>query len=137
MNTEHTAELVRKALDLDLAGADWVAQNFEVEEAARLYNGIGAEFLGEKLREKTTRLLALFEPAALIHDLRYSRSDGTRAAFDAANAEFYENAKRLACAEYGLLDPRRYLALKLAEGLYLAVSSKFGWFAWLEGSRTK
>ena len=131
-NLAHVAELVRIARDAGLEGCDWLAQ-FTLVEIARGYNGIGPEFLPAWARAKVTKHLALFEPAALPHDLRNDVSDGTREKFLAANDEFRTNCHILAERAYPNDPKRRIAADAAAEILYLFVSADgFGWKAWLE-----
>lgn len=128
----HVAELIEKAKASGLEGCDWLAQ-FTLEEIARGYNGIGPEFLPAWARAKVTKHLALFEPAALPHDLRNDVSDGTREKFLAANDEFRTNCHILAERAYPNDPKRRIAADAAAEILYLFVSADgFGWKAWLE-----
>ena len=110
--------------------ADAVA--FGVTRLQEVYNGIGPESLPPEIRDKVTRYLSLYAPAALIHDMRYDCSDGTKAAWKVANYEFFANCFRLIRERFAWYDPRRYLAPEAAYLLYLAVSSDGGWQAWLD-----
>ena len=74
---------MNEAERLDLDGTELFDLGEDV--LAREYNGIGPEFFPAKLRDKVTEHLALFEPAALIHDLRNYLSDGMRRRFHRAN----------------------------------------------------
>ena len=96
------------------------------------YNGIGPESLPAEIREKVSRYLAAFAPAAVIHDVRYEFSDGEQHAFDYANMEFFVNCMKLARDRFAWYDPRRYLAQEAAWLMYRAVSSESGWQSWLE-----
>lgn len=108
------------------------AATFGVVRLQEAYNGIGPEFLTPILRDKVTKYLALFAPAALIHDFRYDQSDGSLLMWKLANYEFFVNSYRLAREKYAWYNPRRYLAQEAAYLLYLAVSSDGGWQAWQE-----
>ena len=131
-NLAHVAELIERAKAAGLQGADWL-ESLGVERCCEGYNGIGPEFLPVKIRAKVTKHLALFEPAALPHDLRNDVSDGTREGFLAANDEFRCNCLRLAELAYPNDRKRRIAAKAAAEILYLFVSADgFGWKAWLE-----
>ena len=66
--------LVDEARAAGLAGADWCV-GLGVDRVAEEYNGIGPEFLTAAVRDRATAHLALFEPAALIHDCRVGASD--------------------------------------------------------------
>ena len=129
---EKITSLIGKGIEAELFGMDFV-QSLDLETVRDSYNGIGPEFLDGDTRAKVTEHLALFEPAALVHDLRNEFSDGTRYSFNFANYEFLQNCRKLADLEYGWYNPRRYVARHVAHLLYVAVSAeKFGWRAWLE-----
>ena len=125
-------ELMSKAVDAGLDGLDFVSQ-FNYKQLST-YNGIGPSFLSEEKRQKLSKYLKLFAPAALIHDMRYEVGDGSRAAFNYANMEFRENCITLASREYGILNWRRYRAYLVAEALFTLVASEGGWFAWRQAS---
>ena len=134
----HVAKLIETAKSAGLRGAEWLEQ-FTLEEISRGYNGIGPEFLPEWLRAMASDKLAIFEPCAVIHDMRNDVSDGTRAAFLQANDEFRHNCLKMADLAYpqqpGAKDDLlRARAKAVAEILYCFVSADgFGWKAWLEG----
>lgn len=128
---KHVAELLEKAAALELAGVEWAAGlGFAV--VCREYNGIGPEWAGAAIRAKVTKYLALFEPAALIHDLRNYKSDGMRYGFNYANFEFLANCRALANAAYPWYSWRRYRARAIAYALYDFVSGEGGWKAWMD-----
>lgn len=130
--TEKIESLIARGVEAELFGIDFV-QGLDLETVRDSYNGIGPEFLDSDTRAKVTDHLAIFEPAALVHDLRNEFSDGTRYSFNYANYEFLRNCRKLADKKYGWYNPRRYIARRVAKLLYLAVSAeKFGWRAWLE-----
>ena len=130
-NMAHVAELVGKARDAGLEGCDWLSQ-FTLVEVAREYNGIGPEWAGAHVRDLVTGKLALFEPAALIHDMRNYKSDGTGAAFHYANGEFILNCLKLAKQAYPWWRPRRYAAIAAANAMFDFVEGLGGWKAWRE-----
>ena len=70
-------ELLEIAKAANLDGLDFLSQ-FTEDQLADGYNGIGPEFLGEKVRAKVSEFLHIFKPAAVAHDLRNEMSDGTR-----------------------------------------------------------
>ena len=125
-------ELLNAARAAKLDGFDFL-MGLSIETLQDGYNGIGPEFLDPEVRIKVSEILAIFEPAALVHDLRNEFSDGTRYAFNFANIEFLNNCRRLADYNYCFINPRRYRARAVAKILYKFVSAeKFGWRAWLE-----
>ena len=124
-------ELVKAAVLAELDGVEFL-QEFDYATIVREYNGIGPEWAGAALRGIATKHLALFEPAAVLHDLRNFKSDGTRYSFNYANYEFLENCRRLADAAYSWWDWRRYRARAVAKVLYDFVSGPGGWKAWID-----
>lgn len=131
MDIETVQDLYKRAVLANLDGVDFVA-SFPDEELADSYNGIGPEFLPPALREKVTKHLNLFAPAALIHDLRNEYSDGTRRSFNYANYEFAANCRKLAAQRYAWYNPRRYFAYHVATLLYRFVCGDGGWTAWIQ-----
>ena len=124
-------ELIQKAVEAGLEGVDFI-QRFDYAVLCREYNGIGPEWAGERIRDWTTGKFAIFEPAALIHDMRNYESDGERPAFEAANDEFLRNCLKLANDAYPWYRPRRYAMRGVARGFYEFVSGPGGWVAWRE-----
>lgn len=123
------AELINDARAAGLEGVELL--NGDTNAIAAQYNGIGPEFLSDEIRDKVTRFLAVFEPAALIHDVRYATGDGSRFEFNLANMEFHANCLALARRAYPWWRfVRRFLAENAALLLYKAVSSYLGWVAY-------
>ena len=128
---DHVAELLGKAYEAELDGYAWVS-SLGFRTICREYNGIGPEWAGAPIRAKVTKHLALFEPAALIHDLRNYKSDGSRFNFNFANIEFLTNCLKLANAAHPWWSWRRYRARAVAYALYDFVSGPGGWRAWID-----
>jgi hypothetical protein len=131
MDEKTIEELVKRAVLADLDGVEFI-QDCSYAELAAAYNGIGPEWLPGALREKVTRYLALFEPAALGHDMRNYMSDGSRKGFNYANMEFHENCLKLADHAYPWWNWRRYRARLVAHALYDFVRGDGGWKAWID-----
>ena len=125
--------LVKMAVEADLKGLDFLSQ-FTYAQLAEGYNGIGPEFLPERVRERVSEILEIFEPAALIHDMRYSMGDGCHRCFYYANWEFQENCRTLADHAYPWYSWKRYRARTVADLLAKAVRSEAGWIAWQDAS---
>ena len=126
---EEIEELLSKAVDAGLDGVEFL-QDFDYSTLCREYNGIGPEWAGAPIRDKATEILSLFEPAALIHDLRNYKADGSRFNFNYANFEFLANCLKIANATYPWYSWRRYRARAVAYALYDFVSGPGGWKAW-------
>ena len=124
-------ELVKAAVLAGLDGVEFL-QQFDYATLCREYNGIGPEWAGETARGWVTRHFSLFEPAALIHDMRNYKSDGSRFCFNFANLEFLENCLKLADAKYPWWSWRRYRARLAAHAFYDFVRGPGGWKAWME-----
>lgn len=124
--------LIKKACDLKLTDAGWVAC-FAPEELAAVYNGIGPEWLPISIREKLTKYLAIFAPACLIHDFHYWIGDGTLKDFNYANDTLEANCRKCINAE-----TKWYQLLRRAAGYYAAhliaeACRRYGWSAYSTG----
>lgn len=132
--------LLQRATDAGLDGLDFL-YSFSTKELAEGYNGIGPEFLPEVIRAQVTSFLWIFEPAALIHDMRNEVANGTRERFLYANDEFRRNCLKLAEKNYPRMVQdfrKRYRAKAVAQILYDFVSAdSFGWKAWLEATERR
>jgi hypothetical protein len=126
-------ELIATARAANLEGVELL--NGDPEAIAAKYNGIGPEEWPEEWRRAITRCFNLFQPAALIHDLRFTYASGTRRDFNYANVEFHNNCLKLARFSipwWRVL--RRFLADGSALAFYEAVSSPFGWDAYVKAT---
>lgn len=128
---EKIEALIARAQEAGLNGLGFL-ESFTLEGIQAAYNGIGPEWAGANARDWVTAHLDLFAPAALIHDLRYTRSDGTVNMFDFANWEFLTNCRRLADCAYPWWSWRRYRARLVADALHDFVAGPGGWAAWRE-----
>lgn len=102
-----------------------IVKDFTISEIEAIYNGLGPDRFPDWLREIITLASGLFEPAALIHDLRFHLG-GTKADFTAANLEFRENCYTLVNAKYSWYDPRRY-TWRFRAWRYYNYCEDFGW----------
>ena len=136
MSVNEVATLLAIAQEAGLEGADWAARK-PLAEIVSAYNGIGADWMPAEVRAKITEWLTLFEPAALIHDLRYTESDGYRYGFNRANDEFLRNCRLLAAHRYAWYNWRRYRANAVAAILYECVRSEGGWRAWQDAAKKR
>ena len=134
MENEKIDSLVQRAVVADLDGLDFLS-SYDYKEIAADYNGIGPEWMPADLREKVSGYLDLFAPAALIHDMRYQVSDGSRFGFNFANMEFWGNCVKLAEDAYPWYNWRRYRARLAAAALYDFVRSQGGWKAWCDAKK--
>ena len=124
-DTQAAYELARKyALD-----HVEIAAKYTLEELARMYNGIGPEAFPGWLRAALDAVHPSLAPVAFVHDIEWSESDGSEESFAASNNRFYENGKRVACAEFGWWRPRRYKVMWDA-WKFSRICQKFGWSAW-------
>jgi hypothetical protein len=84
-------------------------------EIERVYNGVGPEFLAGWIRGLLDYFFEVFLPAVWRHDQRFAHGDGTLIDFMGANRELADNCRICADAEYGALNPLRYLARWVGE----------------------
>ena len=131
VNEAKIDSLVKTAVLAELDGVEFI-QEFDDSTISREYNGIGPEWAGETVRAKVTQYLTLFEPAALVHDMRNYMSDGSLKGFNYANMEFHENCLKLADYAYPWWNWRRYRARFVAHALYDFVRGNGGWKAWTD-----
>ena len=126
-NLKHVSDLYETAVkaDLDLGSAASLSD----DRLAELYNGCGPEWLPARIREKLTRLLAIFEPAFLIHDTDFASSDGSTFAFAMANDRLEMNCLALANYTYPWYSWRRYRA-RLAALEIASLCRRYGWKAY-------
>ena len=117
-------DLRETAERIELDGRE-ILDRFSEEELLCIYNGIGPDRFPDWLRAIVTEANGLFEPAALIHDVRYYIG-GDREDFTCANDEFRENCYKLVEAKYAWSDPRRYKWYFRA-WRYAGYCEEFGW----------
>lgn len=107
-------EMLHAAENYALAGLEF-AKQFPLSQLAKDFNGIGPEFFPDRLRKFIDKLCYVFLPAAFVHDVRWSHSDGTTAQFLRSNEELELNCRILAYANYAWYNPMRYLRLHQAK----------------------
>ena len=110
-----------------------------------MYNGIGPEKFGEALRDLSTDMFQVFEPAALIHDAACTPkrlggdNNGTYAGFMCANNHFAAACNTIAEDSrlyFGWFRPaqrdsRRFVARQLSH----AVTGDIAWDAYREAAK--
>lgn len=126
---QHIQTLWTIALTVGLHGVELLGE-FTSDEIVSVYNGAGPDCVGGQARAVATRYLALFEPAILIHDLRYSKCEGGMDGFQSANLEFLTNCLMLADDKYPWYHWRRYRARAAAYVLFELVEGLGGKAAW-------
>lgn len=109
---KHVQELLKKIEEAKLQGRE-ILRSYLTCEISEIYNGIGPDRFPDWLREIITKTAGIFEPAALIHDVRY-QIGGTKKDFTRANTEFKKNCYKLVKKEYGWWNPKRYALLNKA-----------------------
>ncbi|MBR1609170.1 MAG: hypothetical protein IJ678_06090 [Kiritimatiellae bacterium] len=124
----HVASLRALANEWELEGRE-ILDAFTTQGLAGIYNGLGSDGMPAWLRSAATYLSPDLEPVALIHDVEWHLSDGSREGFTASNERFRRNGCRAAKARFGWADPRRYLLMHRARR-FANYCRLFGWSAW-------
>ena len=102
---------------------------YPMNELVKIYNGIGPDAFPEWLRGFVTALHPSLAAVAFIHDVEWFESDGTDEAFKATNDRFKRNGYKVAEAEFGWYNPRRWIVMNQARrfGNICQALGKGGW----------
>ena len=102
-----------------------VLERYTNEELSeKIYNGAGPDSWISGAREVLTKLMSLFEPVVLIHDVQFSESDARRETFERTAAMWKENCKKIFDTEYPFWTWRQLSAsYRAARARWLAVMS--------------
>ena len=125
-----TLEVREKVLELELR----LPRGFKrcpINTLAKVYNGLGPDRFPEWLRRVITWLLAIFRPAAMPHDYRYTYGEKSYWAFAVANIQLAIDCMMVA------MDMRsvRRMLLDAALGLFLALLCQmFGYSGYKQGT---
>ena len=76
--------------DMELENRETLAK-YTDEQLSDIYNGIGPEGFPGWLRKALDALHPSLRPVAMIHDVEWQESDGSRTTFDMSNARFRRN----------------------------------------------
>jgi len=128
MTAPAIADLRALCVAADLEGRE-VLDPYTDTELRLLYNRLGPDSFPAWLRNALSDINSWLEPAALIHDVEWSRSDGTREGFTASNNRLRRNGHRLAVHLFRWYDPRRYLYQNRASR-FSNYCQLFGFSAW-------
>ena len=92
------------------------------ELSENIYNGAGPDSWIPGAREVLTKLMSLFEPVVLIHDVQFSESDALHETFERTVEMWKQNCKKIFNAEYPLWTWRQLLpSYRMARAKWLAV----------------
>lgn len=131
MSIDHVKELIAKAKAYDLDGCPQLSQ-MPVEEVADAYNGIGAEWMPARIRERITTDYSDLEPAAMIHDVDYRTAGGTMAEFHVANFRLRANILKTADAVATPFISWRWWKLRLAATACFEAVERLGLIAYVQ-----
>lgn len=99
------------------------------ERLRQICNGVGAESMPEAVRKVLTRAYKCAEASAIVHDYRYTQSDGTPERQQAADDEFLQNGLQEARFRHSWYSWRRWWAERKILIAYRALQ-EFGECAW-------
>ena len=121
--------LKEKAEELQLGNFE-ILRKYTLTELSAIYNGIGPDSFPEWLRKCISVLHPSLAVVALIHDVEWHESDKSKEKFAESNARFKQNGYKVAKAEFGWYNPRRYVVMNQARR-FGNICQIFGWNAWL------
>ena len=124
-NLTEAHRLYEAARSLDLSGWNLLR---DPEVVVRECNGIGAEWMPASVTSLVTKLNAVMELPAAIHDRRYTIG-GNRADRNAADLEFLTNTLKVIGTRYAWWNPMRYIMSRRAVRYY-SYLQLFGDAAW-------
>lgn len=99
------------------------------ERLRQICNGVGTESMPEAVRKVLTTAYKCAEASAIVHDYRYTQSDGTPERRQAADDEFLHNGLQEARFRYPWYSWRRWWAERKILIAYRALQ-EFGDGAW-------
>ena len=120
--------LKEKAEELQLDNRE-ILSKYTLTELSAIYNGIGPDSFPEWLRNCISALHPSLAVVALIHDVEWHESDKSKEKFAESNARFKQNGYKVAEAEFGWYNPRRYVVMNQARR-FGNICQIFGWGAW-------
>lgn len=126
---EETAAVLMEAQSLGLYGVDEVSAH-PLACLAADYNGIGPASFPDRLRRFVDRLTPDLKPAALIHDYRWSHSDGSLEGFYYSNTELEMNCLKIAYS-FPWWHWKRYY-LERAGRAYAAICRELGYIPYIK-----
>ena len=127
---EQMAIHVDKACKLQLIG--WkMLRCHTIPELGILTNGIGPENFSPRLRNLIDNMNPSILCASVLHDLRYTYGNGTKADFLQANAELEINSNICGEFNYAWYNPVRYW-VKIQAHKFKVICDDFGWSAYNE-----
>ena len=119
--------LYEAARSIDLSGWNLLR---DPEVVVRECNGIGAEWMPESVTSLVTKLNAVMEVPAAIHDRRYILNVDRLS----ADTEFLANTMRMIELKYSWWNPVRYIMRRRASRYYTYLRA-FGGCAWEEAKK--
>lgn len=100
------------------------------EQIDECYNGIGADWMPERLRDGISKIWHVFEPAAVIHDCQFKHmEDRSESMFHLCNRQFRDNCLTLTREAYPWWHYKRYVLSHSADGMY-DILEDYGLPAW-------
>jgi len=127
-NKDEMIKLLKKAESLQLENRE-IIRKHTLEELCAIYNGIGPDSFPEWLRDVISSLHPSLAVVALIHDVEWHESDGSKEKFADSNARFKRNGYKVAKSEYGWYNLLRYIVMNDARR-FGNLCQHFGWSAW-------
>jgi len=128
-SSEKIIELKKQAVLFQLENRE-ILEQYTIEELTAIYNGIGPDRFPEWLRNTISALHPSLAVVAFIHDVEWHESDKSKDGFNQSNDRFKRNGYRVAKAQFGWYNPRRYIVMNQARRFGNACRL-FGWSGWV------
>lgn len=110
--------------------------NSTLDELVKYYNGTGPEWMIPIGRKALDWIMEELLEMVLIHDFRFSFSDGTFKGFMKANNEMLQNGFKIVSIKYKWYSVKRYYYYKLVLKAW-RFCVMYGWLAWKQACKNK
>ena len=107
-----------------------ILSRYSDERLAEIYSGIGPDSFPEWANRLISISNPFLEPVAMIHDVEWNESEGTRESFTESNVRFRRNGKKIAHAIFSKYDPMRAYVCLSAKAMSFMCQT-FGWRIWI------
>jgi len=134
-SVEQVAALRKECVENHLENAEILSKYSDLQ-LVDMFNGIGTDSFPTWMEETIELMNPHFGPAAMIHDVEWTESDGTRASFRLSNDRLARNGVKQAKVHYPWYSPVRYIMIINSE-IMAEMCQMFGFGTWQKHSEGK